>query len=766
MLRILSTIAFLLNVLPASGLGQTTKLDCDLLIVGGNESAVACAVQAARLGVKRIVLVNDIEWLGGQFSAEGVGCMDEWTVYRGKRVNFPRSGLFLEMVQRIHEHNGRTYGVTRPGNAYCGTETIEPAAAAKIMDELMAPYAANGTGQVKVLRGWWPAKVTVEGNRVTGASFVRTDDVPGTLEVSATLTVDSSDWGDVIRLSGARYAAGADAKSRFNEPSAPENPTPEERNEMNPISWCVVLRETEREAIVPAPADYDARKYTALEKTRLFVDSDMSEGVYANSGWSVYTHRRLVDRHHLGFPKGTEATFLNWPVQDYPLYHLPKSVAEALEKTEAGAAKKNVVDMTPAQRRIVFEDAKRHALGLLHWLQTEGASRFTGAPRGFQFMELTSEFGTPDRLPPKPYVREGLRLEALSMLKEQDIRASDRNPKWARVMPPDAVFGFQFNIDFHPTRRQFLNGGNEGPWVFIQTKTRNWHTDTDRAMLSLRSLVPVECDGLLGTSKNIGVSSIVQSALRLHGQMMLCGQASGTVAAICLRDGRQPREVATEWNEMREVQRWLTFGVQGHPGVLLWPYQDLRPDDLCFGAVNMLAMLGIWQGDADSLDFRPLESVNRGELARILTRACKLVQRNREWQREPLRKFTDVPPDHADQVFIQTFCAWSGLGKDGDPFRPDQPAVMSTLAQWLEGLGLHAKGRLSANDASPLLRGDLARILWSALRSSEERNGSPLKYLSSGNDCDGDGMLDLDDAMPFDADNDRIPDIVDVRLEK
>ena len=31
--------------------------------------------------------------------------------------------------------------------------------------------------------------------------------------------------------------------------------------------------------------------------------------------------------------------------------------------------------------------------------------------------------GTPDRLPPKPYVREGLRLEALSMLREQDRRS-------------------------------------------------------------------------------------------------------------------------------------------------------------------------------------------------------------------------------------------------------------------------------------------------------------------------------------------------------
>ena len=592
--------------------------------------------------------------------------------------------------------------------------------------------------------------------------FTKTDGGVGSLEVKAKLTVDSSDWGDVIRLSGARYAAGADPKSRFNEPSAPENPTPEERNEMNPISWCVVLRETNREAVVPAPSDYDARKYAALEKTRLFVDSDMSEGVYASSGWSVYTHRRLVDRHHFGFAAGTEKTFLNWPVQDYPLYDFPQRVAEALEKTEAGASRKNLVDMTPKQRAIVFEDTKRHALGMLHWLQTEGRSRFNGAPRGFQFMELTDEFGTADRLPPKPYVREGLRLEALSMLKEQDIRASDRNPKWAKVMPPDAVFGFQFNIDFHPTRRQFLDGDKSGPWTYIQTKTRNWHTDTDRAMLSLRSLVPVERDGLLGTSKNIGVSSIVQSALRLHGQMMLCGQASGTVAAMCLREGVQPRDLARDWGKVRECQRTLTRGVQGHPGVLLWPYQDLRPDDLCFESVNMLAMLGVWQGDAENLDFRPMEPVRRGEMARILTRACKLVQADRPWQRKEVRRFTDVPADHADSVFIQSFCAWSKLGKDGDPFRPDQPAAMSTLVQWLEGLGLIPKGRMDGKDSSPVMRGDLARILWGILRDKPELSMPPPVYLKPGNDSDGDGIADLDDAMPFDADNDRIPDVVDV----
>src|SRR6476659_9284729 len=81
------------------------EIEADLLVVGGNESAVAAAVQACRLGVPRVVLVNDIDWLGGQFSAEGVGAVDEWTTINGKRLNFPRSGIYREVMERIRAHN-------------------------------------------------------------------------------------------------------------------------------------------------------------------------------------------------------------------------------------------------------------------------------------------------------------------------------------------------------------------------------------------------------------------------------------------------------------------------------------------------------------------------------------------------------------------------------------------------------------------------------------------------------------------------------------
>jgi len=741
---------------PACG-ADSSPLDADLLIVGGNESGCAAAVQAARLGVRRIVLVNDIEWLGGQFSAEGVGCVDEWTTVRGKRVSFPRSGLFLEVMQRIRARNSQKFGTATPGNAFCGTDTIEPAAAARIFEELLAPYAEQGTKQIQILRGWEPVTVSVEEKRVTGVTFGRADLPVGpdarqrvpTMMIRARLTVDSSDWGDVIRLSGAKHAAGPDLKSRFGEASAPEQLAGEERNEMNPLSWCVVLREAGRGATIPPPVGYVPRSFAQLDKTPPFVDSAMTDGIYSPAGWSVYTHRRLVDRWHNGLPVGTEKTLLNWPVQDYPLFNYPKRVADALEATERGASQKNIAAMTPAQRRIVFADAKAHALGLVHHLQTKVHDRVGDFPQSFRHMELTDEFGTPDRLPPKPYVREGLRLEALYMLREQDIRAADRNPRWAKVMVPDAVFGFQFNIDFHPTRRKFLTEDQNGPWQFVHTPTRNWHTDTDRGMFPYRSLVPVEHDGLFGCSKNVGYSSVVSSAVRLHGHMMLVGQAVGTAAWLCLRDAIQPRELARDWPRVRELQTRLLRG-PGGPGVLLWPFHDLAPADLHFEAVNQLAVRGIWQADADSLDFQPWRQVTRRELARSLVRLQRSLADAKDFPRLAGKpRFRDVPANDPDRAGIEAMMTWGEFGPPQPTFNPEAAVDWGTLHRWLTALKLPANTGLARQKDLPLTRAELAIQLWAVLKSQREWLPDGANYLRPGSDLDGDGAPDLEDGLPL-----------------
>ena len=122
----------------AAILGQC--VEADLLVAGGSEAAVAAAVQASRLGVGRVVLVNDIDRFGGQFSNEGVGPADERVQLKGRSVNFPRSGMMLEVVRAMRVHNLRTYGMEMPGNCWSGTDTIEPGPAAQIFEvQINAP---------------------------------------------------------------------------------------------------------------------------------------------------------------------------------------------------------------------------------------------------------------------------------------------------------------------------------------------------------------------------------------------------------------------------------------------------------------------------------------------------------------------------------------------------------------------------------------------------------------------------------------------------
>lgn len=600
------------------------RLEADLLVVGGNESAAAAAVQACRLGVRNVVLVNDGRWLGGQFSSEGVGAVDEWTTVDGKRTEFPRSGMFMEIANAIEDVNRRKYGVAHPGGCYCARLTIEPAEAAAIFERLVAPQVE--AGRLRIERGFVPFAAKLDGRRLAEVHFERGEE---RLEVAARLTIDAGDWGDVVRLSGARWSAGPDPKSRFDEPSAPEVVDEANRREMNPLTWCVVLQGAAEERAVPPPDGFEPRNFQgASRETRAafaalgwpkgtlfmgvpaFADARHEAGPYSPPV-NVYTHRRLVDAAHRGLPHANEKLFLNWPVQDYPLDRWPQRVVDELETAEPGSSAKNLVELTPKLRAVVFADAKRHALGLLHHLQTV-------EPR-FRRLELSEEFGTPDRLPPKPYVREGLRLEALAMLKEQDVRTERTEPRWAKRTPDDAVFGFQFNIDFHPTRRIFLKDDPSGPWATIHTATRNWNTHTDRGTFPLRGLVPVERDGLLGSSKNIGVSSIVQSSLRLHGQMTLCGQASGTVAWACLQGDVSPRALAADGKRVRQVQQALVRGADG-PGVLLWPYHDLPPSHPAFAAASLLAVAGVWPADAESVFFRPDGPVSAEAWAAALAR--------------------------------------------------------------------------------------------------------------------------------------------------
>ena len=681
LLAIVTAPALLLGSLPALA---DDHVEADLLIVGGTESACAAAVQAARMGVNRIVLVNDIEWLGGQFSAEALMAIDENTYKTGVRHDqpLPRHGAFKEVIDGIEADNLKKYGVARPGNTRVIT-TCRPADAERVFREWLAPYVQRG--QIDI-RSWYePAKVTATDGRVSEVLFhgrrpTESNDSRPPLRVQAKLTIDASDWGDVIRLSGADYEFGPDLKEKYGEPLAPENREGYPVTDMNPITYCMVIVETDEYTPISPPANYDQRNYL------------YHFGPEEDPLW-LYGSRRIIDHYHFQEIDHPDVVLLCYCAFDYPLDIHPRAVTDALEATERGASKKNIVQLTPAQRQIVLEDAKQHTLGFLYYLQTQVHERMADTTHSFRRFQLTDEFGTPDKMPFKPYVRESLWMKAMYMMRQQDttgVRGESAN--FARAMYHDGVAVWQFEYDFHPTKRVFVDGDPAGPWYCDFREGRTWGPPySGRSLFALRSLIPEKLDGLLGAQKNLGFSSLISSAVRLHDQSMAIGQASGACAAVALNRGIQPRDIPFDRNRLMEVQLAIASPHDGGEPSILWPYKDLDSSDPSFTAVNMLSVQGCLPIQADKVDFHASESPTRQWMQSV-------VQLTREQMHAAVARTLDPPLD--------------------------------------------AK-----------TKGEFARRWWQTVRAGPWKPYSR----STDTDADGDGIADLDDALPLDPFNARPP---------
>lgn len=689
---------------------EPQAIEADLLIVGGTESGWAAAMQAARLGVRRIVIVNDIEWLGGQYTAEAVCAIDE-NRGRQNKTPIPRSGLFKELVGRFEALNLHKYGHKQPGNAWTAHTTIRPAEAESVFRAMLEPYMK--AGQVKLISNYYPAQaqMSADGRTLQAVRFTAAaPDLPP-ITVAAPITIDASDFGDVIQLAGAGYEFGPDLKHKYNEPSAPASHDGYPITDMNPLTWCLVIEETDGEHVVPRPDNFDPRSFylTTIETKddykklawthrphRPFHPAYRAHtGSYYTGGQSVYTHRRLVDSKTLTLkdPNQRDVILLNWTIQDYPLDILPRHVVDALEAHTPGASKLNIVQMTREQRQIVFDDIKKHSLGMLHHLQTTVHDRMPEDVRDHSFrrFQLSAEFGTPDRLPPKPYIRESLRLKAMYMMREQDGLANTRDQDdYAPVMYPDAIAAWQFVYDYHPTGRGFLKGEPDGKaWESYFKKGRGWTTVSCRSVFPLRSLVPEKIDGLIGAQKNLGYSSIVSSAFRLHDQCVAIGQAAGATAAVCLERDVQPRQAPMDPALLEAVRLGVCTTAGGATPSALWPFQDLQTESPVYVPAHMMAAGGLLPMTRKDVKLRPADVADEAGKSQIIARTAKA-----------------------------------------------------------------RKGPLPAAPTGELTRGQFIEQWWALVKDLP-----PVQPpRASADDADADGKPDADDPLPFDADNDSVPD--------
>ena len=140
----------------AESFAKGSNIDCDIAVVGGSPSGVACAVRAAREGAS-VLLVNRHEHLGGMLSS-GLGVWD--TQYEGRRspIYDELRMAFMECYRTTYGEQSPQYRDARPGKTGYTNGRFEPHVAEKIITQMVAREK-----NIRVLTGFVPTSVERDG---------------------------------------------------------------------------------------------------------------------------------------------------------------------------------------------------------------------------------------------------------------------------------------------------------------------------------------------------------------------------------------------------------------------------------------------------------------------------------------------------------------------------------------------------------------------------------------------------------------------------
>lgn len=436
------------------------KIQTDLLVVGGGTSGVCAAIQAARNGLQ-VALVEETPWLGGMLSAAGVSAIDG-------NHRLP-SGLWGEFRQKLYEHYGGPGGVK---TGWVTHTAFEPRVANQIFHEMVA-----GEKGISLYKGYWIEKVLKKNQQVIGATF--RNNSADHLTVEASLTIDCSEYGDVMALAGCAYRVGRESRTETGEPGAPSKAD----GFIQDLTYVAILKDYGPEAncTIARPADYDPQEYYGCCR-------EWSDG-----------NRELVDAQTmLNYGKlPHERYMINWPKAGNDYY------ADYLEKDRP-------------QRLYLFGQAKQQTLSFVYFIQNQ---------LGFKHLGLADdEFPTADRLALIPYIRESRRLQGIVQLTVDDLVDPYKGIKYQQ-----GIAVGDYPLDHHHGKVHL-----DEPEEFPPIPSFN---------VPYGCLVPEQVDGLLVAEKSISVTHLVNGCTRLQPVVMQIGQAAGAAAALCLRNAIQPRQL-------------------------------------------------------------------------------------------------------------------------------------------------------------------------------------------------------------------------------
>lgn len=505
-------------------------ITCDALVVGGGLGGVAAAEALARQGFT-VVLSEPTSMLGGQLTSQGVSCPDE-NSYIEKQ---PGCGTrtYRELRELLRARYKAMPGLkagreANPGSGWVSRLCAEPLVWKQAIDDQLQPFrSAAGVREVLLRHQLVEVNRFPHNDRYHYADLVDLDSGRIT-RVAAKYLLDASETGDGLELAGAPCTVGAEARSEYNEPNAPETAKP---NWVQSFTYCFAARWQPEgpHQIVEKPAEYDYFKSLG-EYTLGYDYSDARGRVFyqvfgkvPGAGGPFWTYRRIAAAANFqGNPDySQDLALINWRGNDFH--------------------EENPIGKPVAEQIRILRRAKAFAQGFLYWLQTE-CPRDDGGT-GYPEMQLDLKaMGSEDGFALQPYVRESRRLQAEFMLTQQHLAPDPNDPakKWGEEFP-DSVGIALYAMDIHPSK-------GEPPFL---SRALPYH-------IPLGSFIAKEGPAnLLPAAKNFGATRIALASARMHPTEWLAGEVAGHLAAFCVRNRVDPAAVRNDPDLLAKFRQQL-----------------------------------------------------------------------------------------------------------------------------------------------------------------------------------------------------------------
>jgi hypothetical protein len=512
----------LLLFLCISAIGQKS-FRADVIIYGGNSSAIIAAVQVKKMG-KSVIVVSPDKHLGG-LSSGGLGFTDTGN----KEVI---GGLSREFYERIYTHyskeeNWKWQKRSAYGNKGQGTIAMdgamrtmwifEPHVAEQVFEDFAKEYGLT------IHRNEWLDR-TKNGIRKKNGAILSIKTISGKT-YEGKMFIDATYEGDLMALAGVNYHVGREANSVYGEQYngvqvgvfhhrhhfkdkisayripgdstsgllpeiSTDRPGPNGSGDARIQAYCFRMCMSDHpDNRIPfeQPAGYDANRYELMAR------------IYAG-GWRESFEKvdlipnRKSDTNNHG-PFSTDYIGKNY---DYP-------------------------EASYQRRAEIIREHKAYQKGLMYYLQNDPRVPADVQEEMKKWGLAKDEFIDNGGWPHQLYIREARRMIGVFVMKEADALGKTTVPK--------PIGMGSYALDSHNTQRFVTSEGyvqNEGD---IGVKPKKPYS------ISYESITPKEdeCKNLL-VPVCVSSSHIAYGSIRMEPVFMILGQSAATAAVMAIDD--------------------------------------------------------------------------------------------------------------------------------------------------------------------------------------------------------------------------------------